>query len=89
MFQFVEQCIIAHETKHGILSLVASRMSNPQRCQMHIEFVCRLGPLYIMYIEPSSRDVLFYPMVVCQTITTVGIILNRASAFIVVGVVGI
>ena len=40
---------------------------------MHVNFVCSFRSLNIVHIEPSSGSDLFHEMLVCQTLSTVGI----------------
>ena len=64
-------------------------MSDAQGRQVHIESVGRLGRLYVVNIKSSRRDDLINPVLVCQGVFTVGVILKVSGLMFVVGVVGI
>ena len=89
MCQLLENCVTTCKLQHGILRCVAIQMSDAQGRQVHIESVGRLGTLYVVDIKSSRRDDLIKPVLVCQGVVTVRVILIVSGLVVVVGVVGV
>lgn len=56
---------------------------------MHIESVGCLGTLYVVDIKTTRADDLFKPVLMCQGVFAVGVILVISGLVVIVGVVGV